>query len=146
MRNLFKGKIFPLVFCACISMVGIASVSAKNYERSNLVSCGNGLLTDIPGIVPKIVNIIYLVLQILVPVFLVIFGSLDFLKAVVAQKDDEIKKGQQAFIKRLISGIIVFFVFALVKIVISFAADGNKSDILDCASCLINNNKDCVVK
>lgn len=145
MRKIFKSKIFLLVFYACISMIGIASVSAKNYERSNLVSCGEGLLTDIPGIVPKVVNIVYMVLQILVPVFLVIFGSLDFLKAVIAQKDDEIKKGQQTFIKRLISGIIVFFVFALVKLIISFAGDSNKSQILDCASCLINNNGDCVV-
>lgn len=117
----------------------------NNYD-DNLVSCGDELLTDLPAIVPKIVHIVYLIIQILIPVLIVIFGSMDFVKAVIAQKDDEIKKGQQVFIKRLIAGVIVFFVFAIVKIIVSFAADSEKTRILDCASCIINNNEDCVVQ
>ena len=119
--------------------------SVKNYEEK-MVSCGDGLLTDLPSVVPKVVHIIYLIIQILIPVLIVIFGSIDFVKAVIAQKDDEIKKGQQVFIKRLIAGIIFFFVFAIVKVVVSFAADSEKTRILDCASCIINNNNDCVVQ
>lgn len=117
----------------------------KNYDEGNIVSCGDKLLTDIPSMLPKIIHTIYIVLQILVPILLVIFGSLDFFKAVIASKEDEIKKGQQTFIKRLISGIIVFFVFAIVRLVISFAGDeDSKSNIMKCASCIINNDENCV--
>lgn len=120
--------------------------SYNNFDEGNVVRCGGGLLTDIPRLVPKIIHIIYLIIQILVPILLVIFGSIDFLKAVIGQKDDEIKKGQQIFIKRLIYGIIVFFVFSIVRLVISFAADskGRALKIMDCASCLINNDSKCV--
>ena len=120
--------------------------SLKNYDDGNVVSCGSGLLTDIPSMIPRVVHIIYLFIQIAIPVLLVIFGSIDFLKAVIAQKEDEIKKGQQTFIKRLIAGILVFFVFSFVKIIISFAADSKSEGrkIINCASCLINNNSKCV--
>ena len=59
---------------------------------------------------PDTIHIIILVLQIAVPVLLVIFGSIDFVKALTSQKDEEIKKGQKTFISRIIAGVIVFFV------------------------------------
>ena len=67
--------------------------------------------------VPHIIKYVLLIIQILVPIFLVIFGSIDLFKGVYAQKEDEIKKGQQIFIKRLIAGVLVFFVIAIVIIV-----------------------------
>ena len=118
--------------------------SVKNYDKNNVVSCGDGLLTDIPSMIPKTIHVIYLIIQIIVPILLVVFGSLDFLKSVSAPKDDEIKKGRQVFVKRVIAAVLVFFVFAIVKIVVSFAADGDKSRILDCASCIINNDENCI--
>ena len=76
---------------------------------------------------------------------LIIFGSIDFVKAIIAQKDDEIKKGQQVFVKRLIAGIIIFFIFSIVKIIVSFAADKDKkTNIINCASCFINYDENCV--
>lgn len=120
--------------------------TVRNYDTDNLVSCGNKLLSDIPRIVPKSIHLVYLILEIVVPLLLIVFGSIDFVKAVIAQKEDEIKKGQQTFIKRIIAGIIIFFVFSIVKLIISIAADKDKSkNIIDCADCLINNNEKCEV-
>ena len=118
----------------------------NNYDKNNVVSCGNGLISDIPNLLPKTIHIIYLIIQILVPIILVIFGSIDFVKSVIASKDDEINKGRQIFIKRLIYGVIVFFVFSIVKLLISLVGDkDNKVNIMNCASCLINNDSNCVV-
>lgn len=117
----------------------------ENYK--NLLSCGaiNGkkaLIEDIPPSVPKIVHIIYLVIQIAVPILLVIFGTLDLFKGLYAQKEDEIKKGQQMFVKRLIAAAIVFFVFMIVKLLIGAVADSNGNQIINCAECFIENNCD----
>lgn len=92
------------------------------------------------------VHTIILIVQIVVPVLIVIFGSIDFVKAVVAQKEDEIKKGQQTFIKRLIAGVLVFFIVVVVKLVVSFAAgdqvgangEATKDTIINCANCFLN--------
>lgn len=117
--------------------------SDLNYYYDDLVSCGDGLLTDIPRLLPRIIHLIYLVIQILVPILLALFGSIDFVKAVIAQKDDDIKRGQQTFVKRLIYGLIVFFIFMFVSFFVSAVGDDNKSRILNCVSCIINNDDNC---
>ena len=104
-----------------------------------------GIGIEIDDKILDVVHYIILIIQIVIPILLVIFGSIDFLKAVVAQKDDEIKKGQQTFIKRIIAGVLVFFVFSIVRVIISFAGDDeNKAKILNCAKCFIDNDKSCV--
>lgn len=106
-------------------------------------SCGGNYLTGIPKKMVKLTKFIYIFLQVLVPIAIIILGSLDLLKAVAAQKEDEIKKGQQVFIKRLIGAAIVFFVFAIVKFVISIVSD-NSTSIINCVDCFLKNNDSCV--
>ena len=68
---------------------------------------------------------------------LVILGMLDLGKAVAASKEDEIKKGQQMFIKRIIAAILVFFVTLIVQIVIKFAASSD-ANVVNCMNCFVN--------
>lgn len=95
--------------------------------------------------IPNIVSMIIKVIQIAVPVLLVIFGSIDLVKGITSQKEDEIKKGQQIFIKRLIAGALVFFVIAVVKLLIS-AVSGDKDSIMTCACHFFNgaNDSSCI--
>ncbi len=86
--------------------------------------------------VPNLVSMVVKVIHIAVPVLLVVMGSIDLVKGIMAQKEDEIKKGQQTFVKRLIVAVIVFFVIAIVKFVISAVA-GSDSDIMKCANCFL---------
>ena len=109
----------------------------NNYDGTSIVSCGGGMIDNIPVLIPKVISIAYTVIQVAVPVVLVIMGSLDLFRGISAQKEDEIKKGQQMFIKRLISAALVFFVFVIVKVVISFVAES--SNIMECAQCFIEN-------
>ena len=89
------------------------------------------------GTFPYIVSAIILIIKIAIPVLLIIFGMLDLGKAVVAAKEDEIKKGQHTFIKRLITAEIVFFVVQVVQIIIRFVSS-NDSNISSCFNCFIN--------
>ena len=76
----------------------------------------------------KLVKIILRLLQIAVPIALLIFGALDFGKAVIANKEDEMKKAQSIFVKRVIYGICIFFVFTLVSFVMNLMADSVSVD------------------
>ena len=91
--------------------------------------------------IAEITSWIVSLLEIAVPVILVIFGSIDFVKAIVSQKDDEIKKGQQIFIKRLITGIIIFFIVVFTKLLVSAVSGDNndKKGFIDCIDCFVNN-------
>lgn len=89
------------------------------------------------GTFPYIVSLIVLLIKIAIPILLIIFGMLDLGKAVVASKEDEIKKGQQMFVKRAIAAVIVFFVVQVVQIIVKFAS-GNDASITNCFNCFIN--------
>lgn len=83
---------------------------------------------DIPDIIPNITSMVVTVIKIAVPVILIIMGMLDLGKAVMAQKDDEIKKAQSTFIKRIIAAVLVFFVVAIVQLVFSVLASADKGN------------------
>ena len=129
-------KCVILTFFAVILMVFITNT----VNAANIYSCANSLGDAmIDEKIPNIVSTIVTVIKIVVPVLLVIFGMLDLAKGLIAQKEDEIKKGQQLFIKRLISGALVFFVFTLVQLIISVVADDkDETNIMTCAQCFIN--------
>lgn len=120
------------------------SSNYNNYdpESTGMVSCGDGMVNNIPSAIPKVANIVYKVVQIAVPVVLVVLGMIDLSKSITNEKEDEIKKAQKLFVKRLIAAAFIFFVFAAVKFLISLVADGedNKNNIIDCAECFINND------
>lgn len=102
---------------------------------------------DIDKKIPDTVSLIIKIIFIVVPILLVVLGSMDLLKGVIAQKEDEIKKGQQTFIKRLIAGVLVFFVYAIVKLLISAVAGDDKDSVLQCACYFINgtNSSSCSI-
>ena len=99
-------------------------------------TCG-GTNLFFSGTFPYLISTIIMIIKIAVPILLIIFGMLDLGKAVVAAKEDEIKKGQQTFIKRAIAAVIVFFVIQIVQIVVRFVS-GNESTIAGCFNCFIN--------
>ena len=65
------------------------------------------------------------ILQIAVPIIIILLGTIDLGKAVMAGKDDEIKAAQKMFLKRLIYGVAVFFVVMIVRAV--FGVLGSRS-------------------
>lgn len=101
------------------------------------VTCGGLNNLQMNEMIPSVVSTIVTLIKIGVPILLIIFGMLDLGKAVMAQKEDEIKKGQQTFIKRLIAAAVVFFVFFIVQIVVGLLAPADKGSIMGCVNCLI---------
>ena len=102
------------------------------------VTCGGLNGTTFSSQIPSMVHLIIVLIQIAVPVLLIIFGMLDLGKAVMAQKEDEIKKAQGVFVKRLIAAALVFFVVMIVQVVTKLVAGNDKENIWDCVDCFIS--------
>ena len=129
-KNIIKFTMFTLI---CLFALN-SNVFAADITCNAL---GNA---KIDASIVDLIHTIILVLQIAVPILLVVFGMLDLMKAVIAQKEHEIKKGQQTFIKRLVAAIIFFFVIAIVKFAISAISKDN-GDIISCMNCFIEGSK-----
>ena len=54
----------------------------------------------------------------ILPVGVILLGILDFIKAVAADKDDEMKKAQGRFIKRLIAAALVFIIPLIIEFIL----------------------------
>lgn len=80
---------------------------------------------------------VIVVIKIAVPIILVIFGMLDLAKGVMAGKEDEIKKGQQVFIKRIIAAVFVFLVITIVQLVMGVVSSDDNS-FWNCADQILN--------
>lgn len=107
-----------------------------SFSLDELYRCGN-LSFEFSGTFPYLVSTAVLIIKIVVPILLIIFGMLDLGKAVVASKEDEIKKGQQLFIKRVISAVIVFFVIQIVQLLVSFVSNRDQN-VSRCFNCFVN--------
>ncbi len=94
--------------------------------------CGM-LDADLVGFIHNII----VLLKIAVPIVLIILGMLDLFKGVISSKEDEIKKGQQIFIKRLIAGVLVFLVVTIVQLVMGFISKEDGS-FWECADAIMN--------
>ena len=127
-------KRLSYLFVFLLTLITHIKVFAATY-----VNCGK--IKSLPYKVLELSNFVVDVMQVAVPVILVLMGTVDLVKAVASQKEDEIKKAQGIFIKRLIMGALVFFVVVIVKLLVSVI--GNTDGIWGCVECFIDNASKC---
>ena len=73
-----------------------------------------------------IISIIKTVLSIVqwaIPIILIVIGTFDMMKAVVASKEDEIKAAQKLLIKRVVYAVIIFLIPTLVYLVFNIVSN-----------------------
>lgn len=75
--------------------------------------CNDESLLSVIGIIKNVLGI----LQIGIPIVLLIFGTIDLGKAVMAGDEKEIKTAVSLLIKRLVAAAAVFLLFLLVSVV-----------------------------
>lgn len=135
-----------LLFLLFIMIIGCNKIyaSSENYydkEKNEIVNINsnfkhnqgnliNILDVDCKGIFgdknnpDSLSNLINEILQypkIIVPILVIVLGILDLGKAVIAGKEDEMKKAQKTFVKRLILGVVFFFIPVIVNIIMWLA-------------------------
>ena len=99
-------------------------------ELLNVLACQIGTV-EIDDKIVGIFSFLVTLIKVGVPILLVIWGSWDLGKAVMAQKEDEIKNAQKLFIKKLIIAVCVF----LVPTFIGLALEVIEEDTSDAESC-----------
>lgn len=133
-------KVLYLCFSILVLFISLNIVKADPATTDTYakVMCGN---LQMPALVPTIFSTVITIIQMLVPVILIVMGSIDLAKAVMAGKEDDIKKNQSTFFTRLVIGVVVFLIVAIVKLFIGIVAPDNTDNesMWNCVDCLINN-------
>ena len=75
------------------------------------------------------------IIRIAIPIIIILLGSLDLGKAVIAGEEKQVKEAQGTFIKRIIYGIVVFFVVTIVQLVFGLVGDTTQGDKATTSQC-----------
>ena len=92
------------------------------FQLADMDACG-GLLP-----VVRMLRKVIWYIQILVPIGLLLYGSIDLGKAVIASDEKEVKAAQTRLIKRVIYAVVVFLVPMLVTLVMNIVAGSGAGD------------------
>ena len=79
----------------------------------------------------------------IVPLIIIVLGMIDFGKAMISNDDSSINKASVTLIRRLIAGVVIFFIPTIISVFTKNILDTNiENEFLTCTSCVFNPN-DC---
>ncbi len=97
------------------------------------IECVNTTLPDFLG---YFISLIYIGIRIAIPLLLIIVGMFDMGRAIVAKKEEEVKKAQSLLIKKILLGVVVFLIPYLVEFIVKVATKDEQ--IVECLKRLID--------
>jgi surface polysaccharide O-acyltransferase-like enzyme len=89
----------------------------------------------------QFVGYIVTVIKIAIPLLIIILGIIDFGKAVVAAKDDKMKDSAKSLGRRLIAGVVIFFIPSIVMWLFESLTEynsENKDAFNNCRTCILH--------
>lgn len=89
----------------------------------------------------QIVGYILMVFKIAIPLLIIALGIFDFGKAVIAEKEDEIKKQTKRLIYRVVAGIVIFLIPNLILWIFTTFVDDYAKDsesFKTCETCFLH--------
>lgn len=94
--------------------------------------------TEASGLL-QLVGWVLTIIKVGIPIIIIFYGILDFGKAVVASKDDEIKSSAKRLMWRAIAGVCIFFVPSIVLWLFSTITDYTavKDSFDKCQNCIL---------
>ncbi|MBR4262139.1 MAG: hypothetical protein IKQ35_02100 [Bacilli bacterium] len=107
----------------------------------NKISCGT--TSGIPEALPEFIRTVVTLIKYLVPLGLILFGSVDLLKVVFGEDKKGLDKAVKKFLTRSAAGVIVFFVVFVT--LLFFENMDNSSSTAECIKCFTVDKDSCKV-
>ncbi len=93
----------------------------------------------------RLVGYLLLVAKILVPILLIVLGSVDYAKALVDSSADAVQKSTKSLVNRVILAVVIFIIPTIVNFVLSlipsFVRTSTVENFDDCRVCIFNPNR-----
>lgn len=91
----------------------------------------------------QVLGWVLMVFKIVIPILIIVFGMIDLGKAVVASKDDEIKKAIKSLAMRAVAGVVIFFIPILVGAIFGLVDSFQevKGEYKICQTCITSPGK-----
>ena len=102
------------------------------------VSCGNDVV--FPKQMPSVISFVISTMLYLIPIILIVMGMIDLIKALIQQKEEDMKRYQKQFFKRILIAACALLIIVIVKTILNVLVGLNeRNNVGDCLNCFINN-------
>lgn len=90
----------------------------------------------------QVIGYILLIIKIIVPLILIVLGSIDFAKAALSGDDKSTKDAAVQFGKRILIGLIIFFIPTIIDFFLSLVKGTSEvvAKYENCTNCILNPN------
>lgn len=154
--NYYESSIYEFLCNSSDSIEYFCNNGTCNFPNNTSIDCNNWThrIEDIPksstnfckdvGIKKslKFIGNLFIIAKIIVPILLIVMGTIDFSKSVFSSDADSLKKSSITFAYRILAGVAIFFL----PTIISFVFDGILKNSLykECNKCLFHPDS-CVI-
>lgn len=120
---------------------GIYNLAYENetYEQAGVFNdfCD---VDENPGVMRafKMGGIVIYILKIVIPLLLIVMGSVDIFQAVISSDDKQLNKSIGLFVKRIIAGVAIFFIPTIVNYLFSLVDSEATTEYKTCYNCLLD--------
>ena len=94
----------------------------------------------------QIIGKVIFIIKIVVPILIIVLASIDLGKATISSDDKAVSKAAKTLLRRIVTGIIIFFIPLLIKVIFNMVAGFNediKKDYENCVVCLTDPYNGC---
>ncbi len=96
------------------------NTTIPDIDNTDNETCEGIINSSLKALINKYLGYIHII----VPIMVLALGVYDFFRAMIASKEDEMKKAQKSFIIRLIAGVLVFLAPTIVNLIITMLNTG----------------------
>ena len=138
-----KKKNLLLIFVFVLTLLVFNDVFAFKCDNGqDYVACGYGVnaVTGIPAFVPRLTAFAIALMRVLIPVILIITGTIEMFKSIISGNQDNIPKGKKKIIGKFVGALLAFFVISFVTNIVKLIARGDEKNVAKaCFNCFLNN-------
>lgn len=110
----------PDITTTPINPIEITEIPDIVFHPNTIKVC-NDILTE-GGELQKILKGIITIVKILIPIIVLVLGALDFIQAIFAGSEDNMKKATNKFMKRIFIAIAIFLIPTILKLILTIAS------------------------
>ena len=120
------------------STSGVKPVNPENDTFGKICN-----VDENPGVMRafKAGGVALVALKIIIPILLIILGTIDFAQAVISSDDKQISKSLMKLAQRVIAGIVIFLVPTLIEYIFDLVDSTATNKYKACYECLLDVNK-----
>ncbi len=88
----------------------------------------------------RLIGFIIIIIKIIVPLLIILMGTIDYYKAIIDEKEDSMLKQTKVLIRRILIGLLIFFIPTLIKLGLMFIGGWSEVEpnYNECAECLLD--------